>query len=34
MTYGIGNPGPWLGQAQECDEVKPVNGMPSPPLDN
>jgi hypothetical protein len=26
--YGIGNPGPGLGQAQKCDGVKPVN----PPL--
>jgi len=23
-TYGIGNPGPGLGQAQELDRVKPV----------
>jgi hypothetical protein len=27
-TYGVGNPGPGLGQAQKCDGVKPVN----PPL--
>jgi hypothetical protein len=27
-TYGVGNPGPGLGQAQKCHRVKPVN----PPL--
>jgi hypothetical protein len=25
MTYGIGNPGPGLGQAHKCGGVKPVN---------
>jgi len=24
MTYGIGNPGPVLGQAGTCGSVKPV----------
>jgi hypothetical protein len=28
MTYGIGNPGPGLRQAQKCDWVKLVNGIP------
>jgi len=25
MTYADGNPGPGLGQAQNCGRVKPVN---------
>jgi hypothetical protein len=24
MTYGIGNPGPGMGQVQKYDRVKPV----------
>jgi len=28
MTYDIGNPGYDLGQAQNCGEVNPVNGIP------
>jgi len=24
MTYDVGNPGPGLGQAQNCGRVKPV----------
>jgi hypothetical protein len=27
MTYGIGNPGPGLGQAHKCGRVKQVNGI-------
>jgi hypothetical protein len=27
-TYGVGNPGPGLGQAQKCGGVKPVNVIP------
>ena len=27
-TYGVGNPGPGLKQAQICGRVKPVNGNP------
>ena len=26
-TYEVGNPGPGLGQAQQCGGVKPVNGI-------
>jgi hypothetical protein len=33
-AYGIENPGHGLGQAQKCVGVKPVNGIPNPPLDN
>jgi hypothetical protein len=29
MTYDVGNPGPGLGQAQKCSEVKLVNGIPT-----
>ena len=25
MTYDVGNPGPGLGQVQECGGVEPVN---------
>ena len=32
MTYDVVNPGPGLGQAQTCSEVKSVNGTP-PTLD-
>jgi len=28
MTYGIGNSGPGLGQAQKCGGIKPVNRIP------
>jgi hypothetical protein len=32
MTYDVVNPGPGLGQAQTCSEVKSVNGtLPSTP---
>ena len=31
MTYDIGNPGPGLGQVQNCGEAKPVNGIPTLP---
>ena len=31
-TYGIVNPGSGFGQAQQCDEVKLVNGISIPPL--
>jgi ATP/ADP translocase len=31
MTYGIGNQGSGLGQAQIYDRVKPVNGIPPLP---
>jgi hypothetical protein len=31
MTYDVGNPGPGLGQAQQCGGVKTVNGIPTPP---
>jgi hypothetical protein len=24
ITYGIGNPGPWIEQTQKCGGVKPV----------
>ena len=36
MTCDIGNTGPGLGQAQKCDGVKLINGIPTPPrpLDN
>jgi hypothetical protein len=30
ITYGIGNSGPGLGQAQQCGRVKPINGIPTP----
>ena len=33
MTYDVVNPGPGLGQAQKCSEVKSVNGTP-PPLNS
>jgi hypothetical protein len=29
MTYDVGNQGPGLGQAQKCDRVKLVNGIPT-----
>ena len=29
MTYDIVNQGPGLGQAQQCDGVKPANGIPT-----
>jgi hypothetical protein len=29
MIYEVGNPGPGLGQAQNCDRVKPVNRIPT-----
>jgi len=32
MTYDVGYTGFGLGQAQKCDCVKPVNGIPMPPL--
>jgi hypothetical protein len=28
MTYDVSNPGPGLGQAQECGGVKPVKWIP------
>jgi hypothetical protein len=28
ITYDVGNPGPGLGQAPKCSEVKLVNGIP------
>jgi hypothetical protein len=31
-TYDVGNPGPGLGYAQICDEVKPVNVIETLPL--
>ena len=31
MTDDVVNPGPGLGQAQTCSEVKSVNGTPLPP---
>jgi hypothetical protein len=31
MTYEVGNPGPGLGQAQQCGGVKPVTGIPNLP---
>ena len=31
MTYGVGNAGPDLSQAQTCGGVKPVNGIPTTP---
>jgi hypothetical protein len=31
MTYDVGNPGPGLGQAQQCGGVKTVNGIPTLP---
>jgi hypothetical protein len=34
MIYGVGNVGPDLSQAQTCGGVKPVNGIPTPALDN
>ena len=34
MTYDVGDPNPGLGQAQKCGEVKHVNGISIPPLDN
>jgi hypothetical protein len=30
-TYNIGNPESGLGQAQQCDGVRPVNGSTPPP---
>ena len=29
MTYVVGNPAPDLGQAQKCDKIKTVNGIPT-----
>jgi hypothetical protein len=29
ITYDVGNPGPGLGQAPKCSEVKLVNGIPT-----
>jgi len=31
-TFGIGNPGPGLGQTQKYDRDKPVNGITTLPL--
>jgi len=31
MTYDVGNPGPFLSQAQKCGRVKPVNAIPTLP---
>jgi hypothetical protein len=31
LAYGIGNPGPGLGQAQKCGKVKLVNGFSTIP---
>jgi len=31
-TYDVGNPNPGLRDAQQCGEVKPVNGTPTLPL--
>ena len=28
-TYDVGNPDPGFGQAQKCDGVKPVGGIPA-----
>jgi hypothetical protein len=33
-TYNVENPGHCLGQAQTYGGVKPVNEIPTPPLDN
>jgi len=33
-SYGVGNLGPGLGHAQTCGGIKPVNGIPNPPLEN
>ena len=30
MTYGIGNLGPDLGQAQKCNRVKSINVFATP----
>ena len=32
MTYANGNPGPGLGQAQQCGRVKLVNRIPTLPV--
>ena len=32
-NYDVGNPDPVLGQAQKCGRDKPVNGIPTLPLD-
>jgi len=32
MTYDVENPGPGLGQAQNCGRVKLVNGITTLPL--
>jgi hypothetical protein len=29
MKYDVGHPDPLLGQAQKCDGVKLVNGIPT-----
>ena len=29
LTYDVGNPAPFLGQAQRCGGVKPVNVIPN-----
>jgi len=34
MSYGFGNPGPGLGQAQKCDSIKSVNRIPTIPSSN
>ncbi len=31
-TYGVGNPGPGLRQANKCSRVKQVNGIPTLPF--
>jgi len=31
MTNDVGNPGPCLGQAQQCGGDKLVNGIPTAP---
>jgi hypothetical protein len=31
-TSDAGSPGHYLGKAQKCDGVKPVNGNPNQPL--
>jgi hypothetical protein len=31
IVYHVKNPNPVLGQAQNCDGIQPVNGIPSIP---
>jgi len=34
MTYAVGKQYPGFGQTLKCGRVKPVNGIPTPCLDN